>query len=161
MEIREVRPDEYARAGEVTVAAWEEFYGESLGGYAEHLRDIESRAKGAVVLVAIEGEEIIGTATYVPHAASPYSEGLREGEAGLRMLSVAPAYKRRGIGRALSLACVERAREEGKKALVLHADEIVEASQRLYESIGFVRDPARDFQIDRETFVISYVLDLS
>jgi ribosomal protein S18 acetylase RimI-like enzyme len=77
------------------------------------------------------------------------------------MLSVAPTHKRRGIGRALSLACVERARQEGKRALVLHADEIQEASQRLYESIGFVRDPARDFQIDRLTFVICYVRELS
>lgn len=161
LEIREVRPDEYALAGDVTFAAWEEFYGEeALGSYAERLRDIEARAKGAVVLVALENGEIVGTATYVPGPSSPYSEQLGDGDAGLRMLSVAPAYKRRGIGRALSIACVERARAEGKNAVVLHADQIMNASQRLYESLGFHRDPERDLAPDRETSLLCYVLEL-
>ncbi len=160
VEIREVRPDEYAIAGDVTVEAWEEFYGADLGGYAERLRDVESRAKGAVVLVAVDDGEIVGTVTYVSDPSSDYAEQLRDGDAGVRMLSVAPAHKRRGIGRALSVACVERAREEGKKAVVLHADEIMDASQRLYESLGFQRDTARDFAPDRQTLLICYVLTL-
>jgi ribosomal protein S18 acetylase RimI-like enzyme len=160
VEIREVRPDEHPLAGEVTVAAWRDLYGEDLGNYADHLRDIDSRAKDAVVLVALEGDEIIGTVTYVPGLSSPFAVHLKDGEAMIRMLSVAPAHKRRGVGRALSLACVERARAEGSSAIVLHADEIMDASQRLYESIGFRRDPARDFHPDDQTFVICYVLDL-
>lgn len=160
VEIREVHPDEYGAAGEATVAAWRDFYGEDLGSYADNLRDIASRAKDAVVLVAVEDDDIIGTVTYVPGFASPFAVHLNDGEAMIRMLSVAPAFKRRGVGRALSLACVERARAEGSKAVVLHADEIMDASQRLYVSIGFRRDPARDFHPDDQTFVICYVLDL-
>ena len=159
MEIREVRSDEYAVAGDVTLAAWEEFYGEDLGGYAERLRDVEARAKGAVVLVAVSDGEIVGTVTYVSDASSDYAEQLRDGEAGIRMLSVAPAHKRHGIGRALSLACVERARAEGKKAVVLHADEIMDASQRLYTGLGFVREPARDFAPDVKTSLLCYVYE--
>jgi GNAT superfamily N-acetyltransferase len=161
VEIREVRPEEYVAAGRVTLEAWEEFYGiEALGSYAERLRDIGARVRGAVVLVALEEGDVVGTATYVPGPSSPYSEQLRAGEAGLRMLSVAPERKRQGIGRALSLACIDRARAEGKTALVLHADQIMSASQRLYESLGFHRDPSRDFAPDRQTSLLCYALTL-
>jgi ribosomal protein S18 acetylase RimI-like enzyme len=160
MEIREAAPEDYGAAGEVAVAAYEEFYEANLGYYADRLRDVASRAKDAVLLVAVEGRTIVGTVTYVPDQTSSYAEGIAEGEAMIRMLSVAPSHKRRGIGRALSAACVERARSEGKVRLVLHADQIQEASQALYRSIGFHRDSARDFRPDDETFLVCYVLDL-
>ena len=160
VDIREATPSEFALAGAVTVAAYEEFYAANLGSYADRLRDVASRAKDAVLLVAVEGDTIVGTATCVPDETSSYAEGIIEGEAMIRMLSVAPSQKRRGIGRALSVACIERARSEGKIRLVLHADRIQEASQALYRSLGFHREPERDFRPDDETFLVCYVLDL-
>jgi ribosomal protein S18 acetylase RimI-like enzyme len=160
VEIREAAPEDYVAAGDVAVAAYEEFYEANLGYYADRLRDVASRAKDAAVLVAVERGEIIGTVTYVPDGTSSYAEGIVEGEAGIRMLSVAPSHKRRGIGRALSVACIERARSEGKVRLVLHADRIQEAAQALYRSLGFHRRPERDFRPDDETFLVCYVLDL-
>jgi len=160
VEIREVTPGEYEAAGEVAFAAYEEFYADDLGYYADRLRDIASRSKDATVLIAIEGGEIVGTVTYVSDAGSASAVDMRDGEAMIRMLSVAPAHKRRGIGRALSVACIERARADGKRALALHADEIMEASQRLYASLGFRREPSRDFRPDDQTFGLCYVLDL-
>jgi len=160
MDIREARPDDYDAAGDVAVAAYGEFYGANLGSYGGHLRDVATRARGAVVMVAIDEGHVVGTVTYVPEASSPYAEGLRPGEVGIRMLAVAPGHKRRGVGRALSLACVERARGEGRSAVVLHADQIMDASQQLYRSLGFRREPTRDFRPDEVTFLVCYVLEL-
>lgn len=160
VEIREVASDEFDAAGEVAVAGYEEFYGHDLGYYADRLRDIASRSKDATVLIAVEDGVIVGTVTYVADPGSASAVDMRDDEAMIRMLSVAPAHKRRGVGRALSVACIERARSEGKRAVVLHADEIMEASQRLYESLGFRREPARDFRPDDQTFGLCYVLDL-
>jgi ribosomal protein S18 acetylase RimI-like enzyme len=159
VEIREVWPEEYDKAGEVTVEAWRDFYNEDLGSYADKLRDVATRAHDAVVLLAIERADIIGTVTYVPDLSSPFAVDLKDGEAMIRMLSVSPAHKRRGVGRALSLACIDRARGEGKDAIVLHADEMMDASQKLYESLGFRRDPSRSFHPDDQTFLICYVLE--
>lgn len=160
IEIREARPAEYAAAGEVAVEGYREFYGDSLSYYAEHLRDVETRAKASTILVALQDGVVVGTVTYVADFDSPMAEDQRPDEASVRMLSVLPSYMRRGIGRALSVACIERARADGKRAIVLHADEIMNASRALYEGLGFVRDPSRDFRPDAETFLVCYVLTL-
>ncbi len=161
MQIREAAFDDLTHAGEIAVAAYAAVYDRSLGSYADSLRDAQRRAKEAVLLVAVEADEVVGTVTYVGEASSPYAEDQRDGEASIRMLAVAPAHARRGIGRALSLACIERARTEGKHAIVLHADEIMNASRALYESLGFGRDPARDFAPDDQTSLLCYRLELS
>lgn len=160
IEIREVRDDEIAAAAEVTVEGYRDFYKERLGTYAERLRDIAARARDAVVLVAVEDGAVLGTVTYVSDQRSPYAQGMRDGDAGIRMLSVSPSHMGRGVGRALSQRCIERARWEGKHRIVLHADEDMKISQRLYETLGFRRDPSRDFRPDEETNLICYVLDL-
>ena len=158
LEIREILPSDYAAAGEVAVEGYREFYRERLGSYGDHLRDVESRARDAVVLVAIDEGMVSGVVTYVADATSPFAQHQMESEASIRMLSVAPAHKRRGIGRALSVACIERARADGKRAVVLHADEIMIPARALYQSLGFARDPGRDFRPDDETVLLCYVL---
>lgn len=161
MEIREAFPSEHGAIGDLAVRGYAEFYGEALGYYEERLRDVATRAAGGTVLVAVEDGEILGTVTYVPDHRSPLAERLRDGDASVRMLVVEPRHKRRGIGRALSIACIERARAAGKRGLVLHADEIMDASRGLYAGLGFRRDPDRDYRPDDETFLVCYALDLS
>lgn len=54
-------------------------------------------------------------------------------------LAVRPAYRRRGIGRALLLAGMRRIREEGYHAAALGVDaENPNQAMKLYESVGFV-----------------------
>lgn len=160
IEVREVRPDEYAAAGDVAVEGYRDFYREALGSYADRLRDVATRSEGAVVLVAVEDDEVVGTVTYVPDATSDHAHHQLHHEASIRMLSIAPKHKRRGIGTMLSVACIDRARTEGKRAVSLHADEIMEGACRLYERLGFVRDPDRDYRPDDETFLVCYMLEL-
>jgi ribosomal protein S18 acetylase RimI-like enzyme len=160
MEIREVAPEEYEAAGAVAVDGYRDFYRDALGNYADDLRDVTGRAAGASVLVAVDGGRIVGTVTYVSDSSSLFAQHQRTGEASIRMLAVAPDRKRAGLGRALSRACVERARADGKSAVVLHADEIMDGARRLYEGLGFVRDPARDYRPDDETLLLCYRLTL-
>jgi len=160
VEIREIRPDEVGATASVTIDGYREAYGETLGSYADTLADVERRIREAVVLVAVEDGAIVGTVTYVGAASSALAEHVRDGEAAIRMLAVTPDAKRRGIGRALSLACIERARTDGKHAVMLHADEVMTASQSLYVSLGFIRDPSRDFAPDDGTQLLCYLLPL-
>ena len=161
IEIREIRPDEHAATGDVTVDGYRSFYREELGDYAERLRDVDSRARDAVVLVAVDDGEVLGTVTYVPDTGSAFAQKQQEGEASIRMLAVSPQHQNRGIGRMLSVACIARARADGKRAVVLHADEAMNVSRRLYERLGFRRDPSRDWRPDEQTLLVCYVLDLS
>ncbi len=59
--------------------------------------------------------------------------------AGFRMLATAPAAQGRGVGAALTLACVERARGERAPGIALHTTSLMPAAQRLYHRLGFER----------------------
>ena len=160
IEIRDATPEDFVAAGDAAVAGYAAFYGADLGSYEERLRDVAARAAGATVLVAIDDGEVVGTVTYVRDISSPFAVRQRDDEASIRMLAVRPSHARGGVGRALSVACVERARADGKRAVSLHADEVMDASKRLYESLGFRRDPSRDYRPDEVTFLLCYVRDL-
>lgn len=160
VEIREARPEEYEAAGEVAVAGYRDFYGDALGSYAEDLRNATGRAKAGTLLVALERDKVVGTVTYVGVSSSPLGRSQAADEASFRMLSVHPTATRRGIGRALTEACIARARAEGKRAVILHADEIMDGARTLYERLGFVRDPSRDWAPDEQTWLVCYTLAL-
>ena len=160
IEIREAAPDEFATAGAVAVEGYEGFYGPNLGPYQEQLRDVAGRAAASAVLIAVDDGVIVGTDTYVGDATSTYAAHQRDDAASIRMLAVRPTHTKRGIGRALSVACIERARRDGKRAVSLHADDVMAVSQRLYESLGFRRDSGRDYRADDGTVLLCYVLDL-
>ena len=58
-------------------------------------------------------------------------------DAWLEDLFVGETARRAGIGRALTEACIERARERGCKRIQLDANEHNETAIMLYESLGF------------------------
>ncbi len=161
MEIREARPEEYEAVAEVTVAAYRDLPGAHLsGGYEGRLRDVAARAAAAVVLVAVEGGSVVGAVTYVPGPQSPWAELLEEGEAGMRMLAVPPAWQRRGVGTALVRACVERARREGRHRLCLHTTPWMAPARRIYERLGFRRELGRDWVPVPGVPLLGFVCDL-
>ena len=162
--IRRIRPEEYAPLGELTVTAYH-----SLSDmmphqaiYDERLRDVATRARTSCVLVATSlAGELLGGVTYVSGPDDPYSEELREGEAGMRMLAVDPAGHSRGVGRALTVACIERARAAGRHRIVLHTGDWMPVAKHLYESLGFERERAIDFSPAPGISLIGYALDLA
>src|SRR3954447_11028283 len=163
MKVRPVADGEYERAGEVTAAAYKALPGEHMsGGYEEQLRAVERRSKEAVVLVAEVDGAIVGAVTYVNDPTSPWgaSEGMQAGEGLIRMLAVDPAAQGSGAGGALVNACIERARADGKHAMVLHTTPWMTTAHRLYERRGFQRRPERDFTPVPVVPLLAYGLDL-
>jgi ribosomal protein S18 acetylase RimI-like enzyme len=161
--IRPVRPEEYEALGELTVAAYHalEDTMHHQDAYDRRLRDVARRATTSCVLVAMApAGELLGGVTFVSGPDDPYSEELHEGEAGIRMLAVDPAHQGRGIGRALTEACLDRARADGRSRLVLHTGDWMPAAIRLYERMGFHRDPSIDFAPAPGIDLIAYAFDL-
>ena len=68
------------------------------------------------------------------------------GAAGIRLLAVAPAARGRGVGKALTRECVERARALGRSSVVLHTTRAMQTAWRMYEQLGFRRSPDLDFR---------------
>ncbi|MEA2057852.1 MAG: GNAT family N-acetyltransferase, partial [Actinomycetota bacterium] len=75
MEIRPAEPSEYAAVGDLLVASYGAIEGLTVDEtLADELRDVESRARDSLVLVAITAGRIVGTITYVPDETSRAAE---------------------------------------------------------------------------------------
>lgn len=150
--VREARASDYAGAGEVAVAAYRTI-DPNLGGYEARLRDVAGRASDATVLVAIERDRVVGTATYVPGPASRLAETDDPDDAGLRMLAVSPDATGRGIGTALVQHALALARRAGRRRLVLLTRPQMHAAHAVYRRLGFERAPELDESSDDATLL--------
>ncbi len=162
LEVREVRPDEYAALGAVSVAAYLTVGEDGHDGYLDFVRDVGTRAASCPVFVAVDGEgRVLGGVTYVPGPGTPYSESEVDGEAGFRMLAVDPAAQGRGVGRALVEACIARARADGRRRLVLLTRPLMVDAHALYLRMGFHRALERDMEPEPGIDLLGFVLDLA
>ena len=159
--IREARSDELEAVGALTVDAYVADGRITVDDpYTERLRDAAARARDAALLVAIAPDgTLLGTATYVP-PGTPFAELGAVGEAEIRMLAVSPAARGGGVGRLLSEACIERARTAGCQAVALSSGTWMAAAHRLYERLGFVRTPDRDWSPSEGVRLITFRLPL-
>ena len=57
----------------------------------------------------------------------------------IRMLVVDPAFRGKGIGRALSEACIARAKRDGAPLIALHTSPIMTVALPMYLKMGFVK----------------------
>jgi ribosomal protein S18 acetylase RimI-like enzyme len=132
--------------------------------YAKVLRDGRSRVRDGIVLVAVAdgvavaNGTIAGTVT-LALPGSPLAHLSRDGEAEVRMLAVDEAARGLGIANRLMAACEALARNEGLAAVTLCTETGMLAAQRLYERRGYLREPARDWQI-RDVRLLAYRLPL-
>ena len=159
--IRAVRPSEYEIAGELTVEAYRTLSDAGdEAAYERQLRDIAGRRDTSDILVAEVGGRVIGCVTFVD-GLKALSEVDDPDAATVRMLGVAAEARGRGVGEALIRECIDRARQSGRKRVRLHTRPSMTSAQRLYERLGFRRDPDHDYSPAPGILLLGYVLDLS
>jgi ribosomal protein S18 acetylase RimI-like enzyme len=147
--IRPIVPTDYPELARITLDAYQGNGDHLDEDYREELLDVPGRAGACPVLVAVGGDgRLLGGVTYVPGPDNPMSELERDGEAGIRMLAVHPNAQGLGVGRALTLACLDHARRAGRSGMALYTLPANLPAQRLYGSFGFVRDPERDWEYE-------------
>ncbi len=164
MNVRVARPEDYHEAGRMTALAYAEFAPPGHGdwqNYLDRIEDVASRAGTTTVLVACEGERILGSATLELDSVIGDEGDLPPDEANLRMVGIAPEARGRGAGRALVQACIEQAKAAGKAVLTLRTAPEMTAAQSLYESIGFSRDPERDWPVSGDVTLLAFRLPLA
>ena len=161
--IRPAGPDDFEAVGEITVRAYLD--GGHLPADAEYagtLADARSRAEGAELWVAVDDADgrVVGSVTFAA-PGSEFHEIATADEGDVRMLAVDGTARGRGIGDALMLRCVERARDLGLVALALSTQPSMHAAHRIYERMGFERAPERDWSPAPGITLLAYRLDLS
>jgi ribosomal protein S18 acetylase RimI-like enzyme len=149
IEVREARSEEFAEAGRVTAEAYREFARAGDPDWAEYLEriaDVEGRAPRATVLVAVEDDRIVGTATLELDGRIDDDHGtLAPNEAHIRMLGVHPDARGHGVARELMATCEDRSRAAGRTLMTLNTTLRMQTAQRMYESLGYIREEDRVF----------------
>lgn len=155
LQIRDIRQDEFEPLGRLMVEVYsqlEDFPApHEQPDYYRMLADIGrfTAKKDAQVLVALSATgELFGGVVYFGDMGEYGSGGTataRKNASGIRLLGVSPAARNMGVGRALTLACIELARAKGHAEVVLHTTRAMRVAWGLYERLGFVRSRDLDF----------------
>ncbi|MGW5917689.1 GNAT family N-acetyltransferase [Nocardia fluminea] len=143
--IRPAHPDEYDAVAALTVEVYVgDGYVADGDDYVRELADVPHRAAEAEVLVAVHEGEVVGSLT-VAKPGTPYAEIAQPGELEFRMLAVSKRARGLGVGSALVRAVIDEARAGDFEAVALTTMFSMVDAHRLYERLGFVGVPERDW----------------
>ena len=166
--IRVADDSEIERARDILRAAYAQYESEippeNWQLYSADILDLEARAAASELLVAELDGAIVSCVSYYPPGAEvaypsqTFSETWPGDWAAFRLLAVDPSAQGKGVGRAVTEACIERARAAGAPALGLHTTEPMSVARAMYERMGFERVPRYDFQPAPEVLVEAYRL---
>lgn len=166
MLVREARPDDDVRIGDLLVDAFLTVYARKMpevrydDARKKELRDVASKRGRAVVLVAELDGRVEGTVSIFKPGADG-SEAWLPGAADLRHLAVDPRLHGKGVAKPLLDRAEAIARDEWKApAICLHVRKGADGVARLYQSRGFVRDPSGDL-VKPAVTLEAYALRLS
>jgi len=162
--VREAGPDDDAAVGEILVSGYLTRYAQKMPEVVltdrrkAELRDVASKRKEALVLVAeLEGRVVGTVAVWRPGA--PASEAWLPEACDLRHLAIDPAAQGRRLSRPLLDEAERRARQMGAKYVCLHVRRGNEGVARLYMDRGYVRAPEGDLHLP-EVLLDAYYLVL-
>ena len=127
--------------------------------YDDALAAVAERSRRSDIVIALDDDQIVGCLTYVADHSDPAYEFADPEGASFRYFAVSPIAQGRGVGKVMVEWCIAQARSDGKRRLRIHTLESMPAAQRLYERVGFRRDPASDENWDGVKG-IAYVFDL-
>ncbi|HEX9603607.1 MAG TPA: GNAT family N-acetyltransferase [Myxococcales bacterium] len=162
--VREAGPEDDAAVGEILVSGYLTRYAQKMPEVVltdrrkAELRDVASKRKEALVLVAeLEGRVVGTVAVWRPGA--PASEAWLPEACDLRHLAIDPAAQGRRLSKPLLDEAELRARQMGAKYVCLHVRRGNEGVARLYMDRGYVRAPEGDLHLP-EVLLDAYSLVL-
>ena len=162
--VREARPEDDAVVGEILVSGYLTRYAQKMPEVVlsdrrkAELRDVASKRRQALVLVAELDGKVVGTVT-VWRPGAPASEAWLPEACDLRHLAIDPAVQGRGLAKPLLDQAERRARGMGAQYVCLHVRRGNKGVARLYMDRGYVRAPEGDLDLP-EVLLDAYFLTL-
>lgn len=153
---RPALPNDYAEVARITRDSYVQagYFESADHPYMRRIQDVAARAGQAQMWVAEQWLkkrlELVGSVTMVRHG-EPYADIAWPDELEMRMLVVDPCRQGAGIGTAMVRAVMVHARSlDGVRAVSLSTGDSWLSAHALYRSLGFRRQPERDWQVTRE-----------
>jgi GNAT superfamily N-acetyltransferase len=153
--IRNARPGEFIATGKLMVAVYSQLEGfpkpADQPAYYEMLAHIGDQAAkpGTELLVAVETTgKILGGVVYfgdMQYYGSGGTATQEKNAAGFRLLAVDPSARGLGIGKQLTLTCINKAKENRLSQVIIHSTRAMKTAWEMYEAMGFKRSEDLDF----------------
>lgn len=141
MQIRSYCAEDASAINRLALAAWDQ-YRTAFSDWphtASFLAGAASMAKEMELLIAEDETAICGFVGYVA-PGRPREKIFKRNWATIRVLSVDPIARGRGIGRLLTEECIGRARRDGAPFIALHTSPIMEVALAMYIRMGFLHE---------------------
>lgn len=153
--VRNAQPSEFAEIGKLMVQAYSQLEGfpkeSEQPNYYRMLANVgELTAKPQTeILVAISADaRIAGAVVYfgdMKHYGSGGTATQEQHAAGFRLLAVDPSARGQGVGKLLTNACIDKARAQKLRQVIIHTTMAMQTAWKMYEGIGFKRSQDLDF----------------
>ncbi|MFN4000458.1 GNAT family N-acetyltransferase [Algoriphagus sp.] len=153
--IREGQEGEFGEIGKLLESVYSGLKGfpqpDDLPEYYDTLRQIgrfTEKPKTSLLIALNSQSEVIGAVVYFGDMSHYGSKGIATQEsnaAGIRFLAVASKARGEGIGKALTDACIQKAKASGLTQVILHTTHTMMTAWKMYEKMGFQRSEELDF----------------
>ncbi|MBP7863149.1 GNAT family N-acetyltransferase [bacterium] len=134
--------DEWTQIADLTKAAYGEFAKDAdpdfWSMYESRTRDLLLNDESLIRFIVLDGDVIAASAIYVPPNKNKYPE--------MRLLSVHPDYRNKGLANKLIEACECRAKDDGFDFMTLHTTSLMTTAKAMYERRGYERFEELDFK---------------
>ncbi|MEQ8903983.1 GNAT family N-acetyltransferase [Ekhidna sp.] len=147
-------PRDYPTIGQLMVDVYSNLPGfpspKDQPAYYQMLANIGEFAtrESVELIIAKQEEKLLGVVVYIGDMKDYGSGGTATQEknaAGFRLLAVKNEARGMGIGKKLTMECIERARGSGLKQMIIHTTESMKVAWGMYEKMGFKRSMDLDF----------------
>lgn len=156
--VREAATEEFQEIGALMVRVYAQLEGffsvEENPAYYNKLANVgklTTHPKTKLLAAVSFSGQIVGGVVYIGDMKQYGSLGTATTEkeaAGFRLLAVDPAIRGKGIGKMLTNACIQLAKDENQKELIIHSTNAMKIAWVMYEMMGFVRSKDLDFSKD-------------
>ena len=153
--IRDATPNEFPEIGKLMVKVYSQLAGfptkNEQPNYYKMLANIGSLTEKPKVklLIAVSSRwKISGGVVYfgdMKHYGSGGTATQEKNASGFRLLAVDPAERGKSLGKLLTKACIQIAKEEKQNQMIIHTTKAMQIAWEMYENMGFKRSKDLDF----------------
>lgn len=153
--IRNAHPSEFQFIGQLMVKVYSQLDGfpkpTEQPQYYKLLENVGdfTQKPGVELLVAVASDGTIDGAVVFFNDMQYYGSGgiatQEKNTAGFRLLAVAEVARGKGLGKLLTLACIQKAKQVGLEQVVIHTTKAMQQAWKMYEGLGFSRSEDLDF----------------
>ncbi|HEV7330182.1 MAG TPA: GNAT family N-acetyltransferase [Flavisolibacter sp.] len=153
--IRSADPSEYQEIGNLLVHVYSSLPGfpkeNEEPDYYTILRNVgefKTKPQTEILIAVAEDYRILGSVVFFGNMHYYGSGGTATKEkdaAGFRLLAVHTSARGLGIGKQLTLACIDLARRNNNRQLIIHTTTVMQTAWRMYVKLGFKRSEDLDY----------------